>query len=459
MTALVMHPAPIVATFHAAGDSTVVPAAQPARARASPTASTCAAPCRTTPRRWPSGTSAAHYEVLFNGIELERFRARRAAQGRRARRSSSAAATSPARASTCCSRPCAAARRSVRLLGRQRRPGHGPAPGAATPATPASSGSAGSPTTRRSPGCAVPRVLRPVAPGRVVRRGAARGDGRGHADRGHRTSPATATWPGPSWTPCWPRPAMPTRSPTACGAVLADDDLAAGLRRPGAARAAEFSMDRLARATRSATSSCCQEPRCRRHREAAGPPYDAEVSRPVPAEQAGTADFEGTAMTVVLIIILVLVVLAGGVRDRHLQRADLVCATGSRTPGRRSTCSSSAASTSSPTSSRPSRATPPTSARRSTPSSRPATQAIAAQGPQQEAQADNDLLTGALRQLFALSEAYPDLKANQNFSDAAGGADGHRGPGRLRAAVLQRHRPEVQHQDPAVPRRRCWLGR
>lgn len=43
-------------------------------------------------------------------------------------------------------------------------------------------------------------------------------------------------------------------------------------------------------------------------------------------------------------------------------------------------------------------------------------QAIAAQGPQAEAQADN-VLTGALRQLFALSEAYPDLKANQNFSE------------------------------------------
>src|SRR3954447_1674435 len=39
---------------------------------------------------------------------------------------------------------------------------------------------------------------------------------------------------------------------------------------------------------------------------------------------------------------------------------------------------------------------------------------VAAQGPQQEAQASN-MLTGALRQLFALSEAYPDLKANQNF--------------------------------------------
>jgi LemA protein len=35
-------------------------------------------------------------------------------------------------------------------------------------------------------------------------------------------------------------------------------------------------------------------------------------------------------------------------------------------------------------------------------------------GPAQQAQAEN-VLTGALRQLFALSEAYPDLKANQNF--------------------------------------------
>ena len=40
--------------------------------------------------------------------------------------------------------------------------------------------------------------------------------------------------------------------------------------------------------------------------------------------------------------------------------------------------------------------------------------AIAAQGPAAAAQAEN-MLTGALRQLFALSEAYPDLKANQNF--------------------------------------------
>ncbi len=40
--------------------------------------------------------------------------------------------------------------------------------------------------------------------------------------------------------------------------------------------------------------------------------------------------------------------------------------------------------------------------------------AIAAQGPAAQAQAEN-VLSGALRQLFALSEAYPDLKANTNF--------------------------------------------
>ncbi|MFB3908749.1 MAG: LemA family protein [Candidatus Eisenbacteria bacterium] len=40
--------------------------------------------------------------------------------------------------------------------------------------------------------------------------------------------------------------------------------------------------------------------------------------------------------------------------------------------------------------------------------------AVAASGVAQQAQAENQL-TAALRQLFALAEAYPDLKANQNF--------------------------------------------
>ena len=40
--------------------------------------------------------------------------------------------------------------------------------------------------------------------------------------------------------------------------------------------------------------------------------------------------------------------------------------------------------------------------------------AIAAPGVEQKVAAEN-VLTGALRQLFALSESYPDLKANANF--------------------------------------------
>jgi LemA protein len=40
--------------------------------------------------------------------------------------------------------------------------------------------------------------------------------------------------------------------------------------------------------------------------------------------------------------------------------------------------------------------------------------AMSAQGPQDQAAAEN-MITGALKSVFALQEAYPDLKANQNF--------------------------------------------
>jgi LemA protein len=40
--------------------------------------------------------------------------------------------------------------------------------------------------------------------------------------------------------------------------------------------------------------------------------------------------------------------------------------------------------------------------------------AISAQGPADQARAEN-MISGALKSLFAVSEAYPDLKANQNF--------------------------------------------
>lgn len=44
---------------------------------------------------------------------------------------------------------------------------------------------------------------------------------------------------------------------------------------------------------------------------------------------------------------------------------------------------------------------------------------LGASTPGEQAAADN-LLTGALRQLFALAEAYPELKANQNFLELQG---------------------------------------
>jgi LemA protein len=44
--------------------------------------------------------------------------------------------------------------------------------------------------------------------------------------------------------------------------------------------------------------------------------------------------------------------------------------------------------------------------------------AVSANTPAQSIAAEN-MLTGALRQLFALSEAYPDLKANANFQQLA----------------------------------------
>ena len=40
--------------------------------------------------------------------------------------------------------------------------------------------------------------------------------------------------------------------------------------------------------------------------------------------------------------------------------------------------------------------------------------AISAKGPNEQVQAET-AISGALRQVFALAESYPDLKANQNF--------------------------------------------
>jgi hypothetical protein len=66
-----------------------------------------------------------------------------------------------------------------------------------------------------------------------------------------------------------------------------------------------------------------------------------------------------------------------------------------------------------------------------------------------QAQAEN-MLTGALKSLFAVSEAYPDLKANQNFLELQreSGRYGRQDPGR--APLLQLHGARPQHRDAVV---------
>ena len=134
-----------------------------------------------------------------------------------------------------------------------------------------------------------------------------------------------------------------------------------------------------------------------------------------PYRLAGIRPYDGS-MTILIIVLVVIIVVVVAVLRRRRTTGWSDCATRSTPPGRRSTCSSSAASTSSPTWSRPSRATPPTRRRPSKGVTQARANAISAQsqGPAAAAQADN-VLTGALKSLFAVAEAYPDLKANQNF--------------------------------------------
>ena len=74
-----------------------------------------------------------------------------------------------------------------------------------------------------------------------------------------------------------------------------------------------------------------------------------------------------------------------------------------------------------------------------------------------QAAAEN-VLSGALRQLFALSEAYPDLKANQNFQQLQSRAVRYRKQDRRGAPLLQQRGAGVQHRYPAVPRRADGRG-
>ena len=203
------------------------------------------------------------------------------------------------------------------------------------------------PRLRRREGRAPARRDGRVLPGdrrRVVRRRAARGDGRRHRAWSRPTSTATATSPAPTARRCSSRPATPTRCRAALRALLDDPAArpssswprAAPGRRvlddaPGRARSSTVYERAIARTARCAASA---DPR-----SAAG----------APRRRTSVRCIDEHAMIVVIVIVVVVVLLL----FFWLGYNGLVSgATGSTTRGRRSTCSSSAATTSSRTWSR-----------------------------------------------------------------------------------------------------------
>ena len=167
------------------------------------------------------------YELLFNGVEVERFADGPVAPHRRARRSSSSAATSPARASRCSSRRWPTCPPDVRALGGRRRPADRGAAGSATGHDRRIEWLGRISDDERSARMrGLHRVLLAVGAGRVLRDGAPRGHGRRAAPSWRPTSTATATSPATASTPSsprsatrppWPRPCAGCSTTTACG--------------------------------------------------------------------------------------------------------------------------------------------------------------------------------------------------------------------------------------------------
>ena len=83
--------------------------------------------------------------------------------------------------------------------------------------------------------------------------------------------------------------------------------------------------------------------------------------------------------------------------------------------------------------------------------------AMTAQGPAQQAAAEN-MLTGALRQLFAVAEGYSDLKASTNFQQLQAELTDLENKIAACAAFLQQCRSGIQYRDSALPRRFVRIG-
>ena len=77
--------------------------------------------------------------------------------------------------------------------------------------------------------------------------------------------------------------------------------------------------------------------------------------------------------------------------------------------------------------------------------------AINAQGPEQTRPQAENQLTGALKSLFAVAEAYPDLKANQNFLQLQEELTATEDKIAYARQFYNDSVAHLQHQDPAVP--------
>lgn len=75
---------------------------------------------------------------------------------------------------------------------------------------------------------------------------------------------------------------------------------------------------------------------------------------------------------------------------------------------------------------------------------------LSAEGPA-EASVAEDHMQKALRSIFAVAEAYPQLQASQNFLQLQGEARRHGGQDPGRTPVLQRRRARDEHQGEGVP--------
>ena len=222
-----MHPAPVVGTFHAAGESSSYQVLRPVSCAGSPSASTARSSCRRT--RWSSSSRylGGEYDILFNGVEIDEIALDRAD----ADRAPDDLLLRPPRGAQ-------GPRRAARRVRARCPPTSGCGSPATGPTPPACAREyadddahrVARPDQRRRevrPPARRRRVLRPVAARRVVRRRADRGDGGRHAGRRQRPRRLPQRRDRRRRRPARRRRATSTRSPPRCGEVLADDALAA----------------------------------------------------------------------------------------------------------------------------------------------------------------------------------------------------------------------------------------